>query len=73
VGEKIRLVDSADAIASYLKRLIPEEPDGAMGTDSFFVSDNEAKFLQIYQNILESPIMSLKRVRLFESWFTDEI
>ncbi|PKN75599.1 MAG: glutamate racemase [Candidatus Cloacimonetes bacterium HGW-Cloacimonetes-2] len=73
VGEKIRLVDSADAIASYLKRLIPEETDGAKGTDSFFVSDNEAKFLQISQNILESPIMSLKRVRLFESWFTDEI
>jgi len=73
VGEKIRLVDSADAIASYLKRLIPEETDGAMGTDSFFVSDNEAKFLQISQNILESPIMSLKRVRLFESWFTDEL
>ncbi|MDP2173372.1 MAG: glutamate racemase [Candidatus Cloacimonadaceae bacterium] len=71
VGEHITLVDSADAIAEYLKVLLPAEIDGTPGTNSFYVSDSEAKFSQIAARILGHEISRLKRVRLFESWFED--
>ncbi|MBP7205257.1 MAG: glutamate racemase [Candidatus Cloacimonetes bacterium] len=69
VGPRINLVDSADAIAKYLRNLLPEEYDGQAGTDKFFVSDNEDKFAQIAHRILGSQPSQLQRVRLFESWF----
>lgn len=71
MGDKVTLVDSAESIALYLKRLIPSESDGQAGTDKFYVSDNEDKFIQIAGRILASSPADLKRVRLFESWFTD--
>ncbi len=71
MGDKVSLVDSADAIASYLRRYVPDDNDGVQGQDSFFVSDNENKFAQIAQRILADNFGSLARVRLFESWFLD--
>ena len=71
VGNEVTLVDSAESIALYLKRLLPEDSDGRAGTESFFVSDNEDKFARISSRILQTEITQLKRVRLFESWFAD--
>lgn len=71
VGDDVGLVDSADAISEYLKSILPSEYDGILGTDKFFVSDNEAKFAVIASRILDSNLNTLKRVRLFESWFID--
>ncbi len=69
LGAKIALVDSADAIAQYLRALLPGEYDGQAGTNKFYVSDNEHKFAQIAGRILGTPPSQLQRVRLFESWF----
>jgi len=71
LGDQVSLVDSAEAITDYLFRLLPDESDGHPGTDTFFVSDNEAKFARIAYNILNCDLGSLTRVRLFESWFKD--
>lgn len=71
MGPKIKLVDSAAAIAAYLEPLLPTENDGQPGQDSFFVSDNENKFAALATRILGSEITQLKRVRMFESWFED--
>lgn len=71
MGTGVKLVDSAQAITSYLKPMLPNELDGETGTDSFYVSDNEAKFAQIAERIIGSRLSQLKRVHLFESWFED--
>lgn len=71
MGDQVCLVDSAESIAEYLKQLLPPDSDGRAGTDSFYVSDNEDKFSQISNRILGRELNWLKRVRLFESWFTD--
>jgi glutamate racemase len=72
MGNKVNLVDSADAIAVYLNRLLPSEQDGITGKDEFYVSDNEQKFSKIASRILGTEASYLKRVRLYESWFIDE-
>ncbi|HOV15969.1 MAG TPA: glutamate racemase [Candidatus Cloacimonadota bacterium] len=72
-GDYITLVDSADAIASFLRRMLPEEIDGTKGKDEFYVSDNEQKFAELAARILGSDTFNLQRVRLIESWFVDEI
>lgn len=69
LGARVALVDSADAIASYLRSLLPAEYDGQAGTDKFYVSDNEDKFARIAGRILGTEPSQLQRVRLFESWF----
>lgn len=69
LGSQINLVDSADAIAQYLRSLLPPEYNGQAGLDKFFVSDNEDKFTQIAGRILGTQPSQLQRVRLFESWF----
>ncbi|MFW5628930.1 MAG: glutamate racemase [Candidatus Cloacimonadaceae bacterium] len=71
VGESVTLVDSADAIALYLNKLIEANDDTSIGTDTFYVSDNEEKFATIAENILGKPLENLKRVSLFESWFIE--
>ncbi|HOH96706.1 MAG TPA: glutamate racemase [Candidatus Cloacimonadota bacterium] len=71
MGPSVRLVDSAQAIAEYLKSMIPDEHDGIKGKDTYYVSDNENKFTQIASQILQTPIHGLRRVRLFESWSID--
>jgi glutamate racemase len=72
VGDKVNLVDSADAIAAFLGRMLPAELDGIAGRDEFYVSDNEQKFSQLAGRILGNETSHLKRVRLFESWFIDD-
>jgi len=71
IGKKVTLVDSAEAIATYLRRYVADDNDGQPGTDTFFVSDNENKFAQIGKRILADNFGNLARVRLFESWFLD--
>jgi glutamate racemase len=71
LGEKVKLVDSADAIGEHLQELLSVEQDGQPGKDSFFVSDNEDKFASIASRILGTELNALKRVQLFESWFVD--
>ncbi|MBP7309940.1 MAG: glutamate racemase [Candidatus Cloacimonetes bacterium] len=71
MGDEVTLVDSAEAIANYLFSLLEPDNDGQAGTDTFFVSDNEAKFAQIAYKILNQNLGNLNRVRLFESWFKD--
>ena len=71
LGSEVRLVDSAESIALYLQRMIAGESDGQPGTDTFFVSDNEEKFASIAGRIMPKISIAPKRVRLFESWFTD--
>jgi glutamate racemase len=72
VGDNIELVDSAEAIAVYLGRMLPVEQDGVSGKDDFYVSDNEKKFSKLAELILSTQATSLQRVRLFESWFIDD-
>ena len=71
IGRDVTLVDSADAITEYLARLLPPDSDGTKGKDCYYVSDNEAKFAQIAERILNDNVGNLARVRLFESWFKD--
>jgi glutamate racemase len=72
MGNEVVLVDSAEAIAVYLQRLLPIEQDGIIGKDEFFVSDNENKFALLAGRILGTRTSNLKRVRLYESWFIDD-
>jgi len=71
VGSSVRLVDSAEAIAIYLQRLLPNDDDDKIGQNYFFVSDNENKFAQIGERILGYKIQPLQKVKLFESWFIE--
>ena len=66
---KVKLIDSADAIALHLKSLLSGESSTEPGIDRFYVSDNEAKFSQIAEYILGVQPTPIKRVRLYESWF----
>jgi glutamate racemase len=73
IGSEVNLVDSAEAIAVYLGRMLPNEQDGMTGRDEFYVSDNENKFSLLAGRILGTKTSCLKRVRLCESWFIDDI
>ena len=66
---KVKLIDSADAIALHLKSLLSGESSTEPGIDRFYVSDNEAKFSKIAEYILVVKPTPVKRVRLYESWF----
>jgi glutamate racemase len=72
LGQGVTLVDSAEAIAVYLDRMLPLEQDGIKGKDEFYVSDNENKFSLLAGRILGTSTSYLKRVRLYESWFIDD-
>lgn len=78
VGEKVTLIDSAEAVAEYLDKYLVSKPkeqrakskeQGAKGKERFFVSDNEEKFRLIAARILKQEIKNLTRVKLGESWF----
>ncbi|MDD3050805.1 MAG: glutamate racemase [Candidatus Cloacimonetes bacterium] len=71
IGEKITLVDSAEAISQYLKSDLPSPQTEGVGKNWFYVSDNEDKFRQIASRILESNINELCRVKLGETWYID--
>ena len=66
---KVKLIDSADAIALHLKSLLSGESSTEPGIDRFYVSDNEAKFSKIAEYILGVKPTPVKRVRFYESWF----
>ncbi|MEA1973779.1 MAG: glutamate racemase, partial [Candidatus Cloacimonadota bacterium] len=67
IGKDIYLVDSAVAVSQKLKKYIDNQSD-SIGSDMFYVSDNEENFKEIADRILEFDISSLRRVKLGESW-----
>lgn len=71
MGANVSLVDSAQAISDHLKSIINPTDETTLGSDEFFVSDNEEQFAQLAAKILGSKLHHLKRVKLFESWFEE--
>ncbi|KQC07970.1 MAG: glutamate racemase [Candidatus Cloacimonas sp. SDB] len=69
VGNEIALIDSAEALALQLQKLIPKQEIEQDGKDTFFVSDNEEKFRKIASHILGRNIQTLMNVKLGESWY----
>jgi len=69
VGDEIKLVDSAEAVSSELKKIIPNPEQETLGKDRFYVSDNEDKFRKIASKILNKEISALEKVKLGESWY----
>jgi len=69
VGNKVNLIDSAEAIAESLEKLLPFPEENGIGSETFYVSDNEDKFKKIASRILEKEIDKLIMVKLGESWY----
>ena len=69
VGNRITLVDSAQAVTDKLDEILPNRETKEIGKDNFYVSDNEAKFKQIASKILDTKIDNLIKVKLGEGWF----
>lgn len=70
-GQGICLVDSAVAITEDMRKVLPDPQEEGIGTDLFFVSDNEDKFKAIASRILPVSDILLRKVRLGESWYID--
>lgn len=71
LGDEVKLVDSAEAIALHLGEILEQPESTEPGADHFYVSDSEEKFSALALRILQRDIQNLKRVKLFESWFID--
>lgn len=71
VGEEIALVDSAEAVSTWLTDMLPDAETEGVGADSFYVSDNEEKFRKIASRILGSEVTRLQKVKLGETWFIE--
>ncbi len=71
MSNDVSLVDSAEAVASRLKDILPFPETETAGKDAFFVSDNEAKFKMIAERILGNDIKTLNKVKLGETWYLD--
>ncbi len=60
VGERVRLVDSAEATAEAVEALLAEHrlaaPAGALATHRFFVTDLPERFAEVGARFLERPI-----------------
>lgn len=69
VGDKITLVDSAQAVTDRLDEILPNRESKVIGKDRFYVSDNEEKFNRIASKILDLEIDKLIKVKLGEGWF----
>ena len=69
VGNKITLVDSAEAVTDKLDEILPNRESNKIGEDRFYVSDNEEKFNHIASKILDIEIDKLIKVKLGEGWF----
>ena len=69
VGNKITLVDSAEAVTDRLDEILPNRESRIIGEDRFYVSDNEEKFNRIASKILDTEIDKLIKVKLGEGWF----
>jgi glutamate racemase len=68
--DKVELVDSSKAILKEVQKYVSDDID-RLGSEQFFVSDNEEKFEKIAKMILGKPITDLCRVALGESWFVE--
>ena len=68
-GDKITLVDSAQAVTDRLDEILPNRESKVIGKDRFYVSDNEEKFNRIASKILDLEIDKLIKVKLGEGWF----
>ncbi|MCF7912100.1 MAG: glutamate racemase [Candidatus Cloacimonetes bacterium] len=66
---KIKLIDSAEVIASELESELPEIETSGIGKNLFYVSDNEEKFRSIASRITGTNLEYLNKVFLGESWF----
>lgn len=71
VGDDVRLVDSAKAIANHLRDYIVSNPQDTKGKDSFYVSDSDNRFSEIASRILGDSFKGLKNVRLHETWIIE--
>ena len=69
VGNKITLVDSAEAVTDKLDEILPNRESKIIGEDRFYVSDNEEKFRSIALKILDMELNKLIKVKLGEGWF----
>jgi len=69
VGNKITLVDSAEAVTDKLDVILPNRESEVIGEDRFYVSDNEEKFNRIASKILDMELDKLIKVKLGEGWF----
>ena len=69
VGNKITLVDSAEAVTDKLDEILPNRESEVIGEDRFYVSDNEEKFNRIASKILDMELDKLIKVKLGEGWF----
>lgn len=69
LGDSVKLIDSAEAIVQKLSNILPAPETEGVGLNSFFVSDNEEKFVRIASRILSGNIDLLQRVSLGEGWY----
>ncbi|MCD4829290.1 MAG: glutamate racemase [Candidatus Cloacimonetes bacterium] len=71
VGDHIALVDSAEAVSTWLVDMLPHSESEGVGRDEFFVSDNEEKFRRLASRILDSEVDRLQQVSLGETWYVE--
>ncbi len=72
VGEKVKLIDSAQAVADSVARKITfSEDKQTKGKNKFFVSDNIEKFVSIGRDIINCEIDDIKLVSLVETWYPE--
>lgn len=69
-GDKVVLIDSAEAISENLKELLKPEKKSD-GKEYFYVSDNEDKFKKMAAKILGQKKINLNIVKLREMWSVD--
>lgn len=69
MGNDVNIIDSALVVAEKLKDIIPNPEKRGKGKNRFFVSDNETKFKEIAERIIEKKIKNLTRVKLGEVWY----
>ena len=67
--DEVTIIDSASVVAQKLKTIIPNPEKFKKGKNKFFVSDNELKFKEIAERIIEKKIKNLTRVKLGEVWY----
>ncbi len=69
VGDSVKLVDSAEATAEEISRIIANcniTSDAGFGTNSFFVSDIPLKFQEIAQRFLGSSVPLVTQIEVDE-------
>ncbi|RLC45907.1 MAG: glutamate racemase [Candidatus Cloacimonadota bacterium] len=70
VGKKVKIIDSAQAVADMITQEIAISKNGKLkGKNKFFVSDNIKKFVTIGRNIINCEIEDISLVSLVETWY----